>query len=123
VVSPSDEAAQPLHDRVVRHHGVPLQTEEREEGDLSQAGGAHRLARRPAHAVRLRLGRRGPGVRFETGEKGVVVGWRRLRTEDGGRTWTDSGADIPAQPTAIVCPAADSAVVATDAGSVVSVSR
>lgn len=65
----------------------------------------------------------GWGVRFETGEEGVVVGWRLLRTEDGGRTWTDSGVDIPAQPTDIACPSADTAVVATDAGSVVSVTR
>ena len=65
----------------------------------------------------------GWGVRFETGEEGVVVGWQLLRTEDGGRSWSDSGVMIEARPTDIVCPTADGAVIATDAGSVVSVTR
>jgi photosystem II stability/assembly factor-like uncharacterized protein len=65
----------------------------------------------------------GWGVRLDTGEEGVVVGWELLRTEDGGRTWAAAGVDIPAQPTAICCPDEEHAVVATDDGSVVTVGR
>lgn len=65
----------------------------------------------------------GWGVRFETGEEGVVVGWRLLLTEDGGSAWSDSDVEIPAEPTAVACTAADTAVIATKDGSVVSVTQ
>lgn len=65
----------------------------------------------------------GWGVRFDTGEEGVVVGWELLKTTDGGQTWAGAGVDIAAQPTAICCPDEDHAVIATDDGSVVTVGR
>lgn len=65
----------------------------------------------------------GWGVRFRTGEEGVVVGWKLLLTEDGGRTWSDSGVEIPGEPTDIACPTPDGAVIATKTGSVVSVTK
>jgi len=63
----------------------------------------------------------GWGIHFDTGEEGSVADWQFMRTEDGGRTWTDCKVKIPTQPVAIEGLSADVAVVGTDAGSILRV--